>query len=359
MTDRRERSVAAALGLSTAALAFLVLEGLLRLLPWQPTEVYPQVSAPREDLLFQYDPVLLWRQRPDAVSRPPGSAFENRTNALGLRDDPFPPEGGAGFSVLCLGDSATWGDGVPAHLTYANVLEELLARRDPRAAVLNAGVPGYSSVQSLGLERELLARFDFDLVVISLYHADMFLARLPDAAYLRTGVGGATLGALSRSVAFRWARALTVADAREGVAGWEGWGRRVPAHPDFERQLDAMVSAARADGAEVVLMAHFPLFLDGDHPPPPGPLPPAELAAFMVRLAEGEPEYRRAIAEVARARDVAFVDMAEVVSRDGRRAELYSDHVHPNAEGHRLIAEALVPLAEHARAGAGLSWTSR
>jgi len=80
-----------------------------------------------------------------------------RINSLGFR--------GAGiskrkpdntFRVMCLGDSVTYGVMVAQDKTYPAVLEELLTERlsGQRVEVINAGVPGYSSLQVLRFLKE-------------------------------------------------------------------------------------------------------------------------------------------------------------------------------------------------------------
>ncbi len=69
------------------------------------------------------------------------------TNSMGFRDREFgPPEPGV-FRILVLGDSVTFGHGVPGNATFARRLEVLLSTRERRVDVLNAGVPGWSTRQ--------------------------------------------------------------------------------------------------------------------------------------------------------------------------------------------------------------------
>ncbi|MFT7463625.1 MAG: lysophospholipase L1-like esterase [Pseudohongiellaceae bacterium] len=92
------------------------------------------------------------------------------TNSLGMRDDE--PRGGGGDAVriAVLGDSVTFGVGVPARTTYASVLEQKLESGRESGArpfeVLNFGVSGYSSRdEALVLEHKALP-LGPDLVVI-------------------------------------------------------------------------------------------------------------------------------------------------------------------------------------------------
>jgi hypothetical protein len=77
------------------------------------------------------------------------------TNSLGLRDAERDYRG-CGWSILGLGDSYTFGEGVSAEDTFLSQLERRLnqGRRDLRC-VVNAGVPGYGIHQISALYQRL------------------------------------------------------------------------------------------------------------------------------------------------------------------------------------------------------------
>lgn len=71
-------------------------------------------------------------------------------NSLGLRDREYAREKPAGTRrVLVLGDSVTFGIGVPAEETFPARLEARLAPRDPPVEVLNLGVGGYDTLDEV------------------------------------------------------------------------------------------------------------------------------------------------------------------------------------------------------------------
>jgi lysophospholipase L1-like esterase len=82
-------------------------------------------------------------------------------DARGMRDHPHaaPPRP----AVLALGDSITFGEGVPVDRAYAAVLE-----REAGVRVYNAGVPGYGSPQMVGRLKRLLPQLRPDVVVMTL-----------------------------------------------------------------------------------------------------------------------------------------------------------------------------------------------
>lgn len=145
------------LALSAASLFFTLLlaEAGLRLLgigeagrgsPWFAGGNHPR-------FLFQPDPLSGYTLRPGFQGREiaPGGEFDVLAviDARGRRDHPHtaPPSP----SVLALGDSMTFGEGVPADRAFAAVLE-----RETGVRVYNGGVPGYSSGQMASRLRRLL-----------------------------------------------------------------------------------------------------------------------------------------------------------------------------------------------------------
>ena len=87
------------------------------------------------------DPDLIWRLKPHASG-------PLATNQLGLRDPTYDPD--ADFTILLLGDSVSWGNGVDdPREVFPFLLERALDGRHPTRSieVINSGVPGYSTFQ--------------------------------------------------------------------------------------------------------------------------------------------------------------------------------------------------------------------
>ena len=94
-----------------------------------------------------------------------------KINSKGLRDYEYPydkPEGVV--RILVLGDSFTAGLEVGMEDTYPKVLERLLndseKNKNRRYEVINAGVPGYSTVQELQYLKEHGIKYEPDLVIV-------------------------------------------------------------------------------------------------------------------------------------------------------------------------------------------------
>lgn len=336
----RSRWVSFTLGVIFTAFLFTCAEIIVRASTRTPAIHYPMGVAPSKDPLFTYDPDLFWRPKPHFDHRD----ADYRTNSLGLRGEEFPRTTNQPiFAVLCLGDSPTWGDQVPGDAPYPQVLERLLdsAFADVSVQVLNAGVPCYSSTQSLELLRSLSRQFDFDMVTIANMGSDAFPARRPDSDYVNGPVKSAIERIALRSHLVMWLWVATTEEERRQPRSKEPRVHRVPARPDYEANLNDMVLVAREEGAGVMLIEPFPLCLDGSVPicHREGRERRARRNARFVDNAL--PDYRSVMREVAVDTEVTRIDLAQIVQASDDPSALYVDHVHPGIEGHRRIAQLL------------------
>lgn len=153
------------------SLAFVVLllgagELALRWFGPQPDEGYVHEKLP--------DSPRLYRPKPGAVGTAGGDEF--RINSLGMRDKEYAVEKPPGVTrIAILGDSFTFGNGVPEEATFAKVLEASLnASRDGTTyEVMNFGVKGYDTVQELATLREVALPLEPDLIVVAYYLNDV------------------------------------------------------------------------------------------------------------------------------------------------------------------------------------------
>lgn len=138
-------------GLRTMALSLVAAELFLRF--FRPVEFRAPIAelppAERDQLLFRRSASagLLYDMKPNMQKIVDGAMI--RTNSYGMRDhEPLPNETPALFRIVALGDSFTFGLGVPVEDAYPKVLEKLLNGTAPdgvRYEVLNLAVPGYST----------------------------------------------------------------------------------------------------------------------------------------------------------------------------------------------------------------------
>ena len=318
-------AAAAAIGL---AVAELVLRGL---------GVAPVAVNPDQRSLWQYHERLGWWSLPSHQTLLDYGSFraDVRTNTQGLRGPERPIEKPPGVRrVLLLGDSFAWGFGVGQDDMLASQLEDRL----PNTEVVNGGVSGYSTDQSLLWLREHgLAYAPDDIVLVMAGNDDimnhMQLAywvyykptyQLADDGRLRLrGVPVPRTGWRRRwthSLRSRSALAKAIEVAWSGrEAAFVYLADALPDPADPHRLTRALVSAIRAEaertGASFRVVADpaFWFSPQGSHP----------------RLVE---ELRAAGHEV--------LDMAVAPGFDHEAMRIPGDG-HWNAAGHRYVADEL------------------
>ena len=93
--------------------------------------------------------------------------------------------------VLFLGDSYTYGDCVAGEAVFHQRIERELRAEGVQVKCINAGVPGYNSVQELALLREIFDQYKPDLVVLGYVMNDaqalVKIPRPPDYTYRHVG----------------------------------------------------------------------------------------------------------------------------------------------------------------------------
>ncbi len=146
-----------------------------------------------------HDPLLGWRLTPDWRGRHTHHDFktEYRIDSRGFRADTDPGPGTRPLYAL-VGDSFTFGLGVADHQTFAHLLNN---KAGLRAAILNCGVPGYSTDQEALFIEKVVLRERPQAIVLFLYLAnDLFDNQLPIAMQVRAmkpffqlGAGGLSL----------------------------------------------------------------------------------------------------------------------------------------------------------------------
>ncbi|WP_139264714.1 SGNH/GDSL hydrolase family protein [Desulfatibacillum alkenivorans] len=119
---------------------------------------------------FLPDPDLGWVLKPGFDAFISYDQHRVSINSMGLRSPEVSAKQPGEFRVLCLGESTTFGAGLANGRDYPSILEKLLSDKDGagRYTVINAGVPAWSSYQSREFLRTRGAELSPDLVVV--YH---------------------------------------------------------------------------------------------------------------------------------------------------------------------------------------------
>jgi lysophospholipase L1-like esterase len=241
------------------------------------------------------------------------SGTEFRTNAAGLRGPEIRDD--ASIRILALGDSCTWGWRVDDAEAYPALLQRGLDREagSGRFQVLNAGAPGYTSLQGLRFLVErggalrpqiIIAGFLWNDAARGRDTAEELAAPTPPRFVLASHEF-----LLGHSHVYRWLQALA-ADDGPAAAGWRGTQRVPPER--YQQNLLRIAEQARGLGARLVLV-------DWN--------------------AQSAAEHRARLLRVAHDVDVP------VVTYDGPRF----DSIHPTPAGHAAFADRVLGALIHAR----------
>ena len=313
---------------------------------------------------YAWDRYLFYRLRPGLdlpltdITMPPAirprTQWTFHTSARGFNTDDVPFEKPpATFRIVAMGDSSTFGWGVDPGRTYARRLQDALRGEYPGAAieVINLGVCGYSSLQGLVLLSRAAAQYQPDVVTLSYGSNDFSPVPEPfDVALARNrGWSGALREWLHMSRAYQ----VLSGSLRAALQGSEDDDARAGGAADLvlnvgpeksEANMISMANAVTGIGGESIFVTNC---VRGELGEPiraaaartGRPLLDTEALleeAIPVVLAGEEPEFERYRTLYGEALLAQFPYLAVYLG----------DHCHPNAIGHELIAEALVPMIE-------------
>ncbi len=265
----------------------------------------------------------------------PGSTVNHggvliRINELGLRGA-TPPEDKATDEVrlFSVGDSTVYGFGVAGPEVFGNAAAELLGQRlELPVAHFNGALPGYSSSQAMLVLEDVGPRIQLDWLVVACMWSDLFHVAHQAAPGERVPL--ASYRALVRLLG-PWLppRRIGWWDPERGV-GTPGEDKSPRTKlADYMDNLHALAGKARELGGLPVFVA-LPAPIDLE----PGLLPP------YIQ------DYRAAMYTVARENDAPFLDAPAYFREHGATGAFFFDQVHPSAEGHRLLGQALADTLE-------------
>lgn len=265
----------------------------------------------------------------------PGSTIvhgnvEITINSLGLRGPELPPTKAADeIRLLSLGDSTVYGYGVREDEVFGGVAAAGLAESTGGPVRhVNGALPGYDSSQAMLVLRDMAPLAEADWLVIACIWSDLFHARRDPAAGERVPLASYRL--LTRLLG-PWLPPRTIGwwDPESGV-GTPGPGRSARTSlGEYMDNLHALAALGQQHGAQPVFVAL----------PAPIDLDPRQVPSYIQ-------DYRSAMYTVAEALDAPFVDGPDVFARAGATPAMFYDQVHPSAEGHALLGEALAEAIE-------------
>lgn len=305
-----------------------------------------QVANPQQAGIFEGDPLLLWRLKPN-LAKVVWDFTVLSTNAQNLRADYEVKAKKRGtIRVVCLGDSVTFGyrvppvwperpsDYDPEWLPYPMLLEKQLRSANPgqKIEVVAMAVPGYTSHQGLAWLRRDIDRLQPDLVTVSFGWNDVSFSDAADLEAIKTDwrsvfVRRILIHSQAFAYATKWLRSQNQSPAAVR--------RPVPrvSESEYLNNLSEIVRLAQARRAGVVVIAAP--YRDRLTNPPE--------ADLMMR-------YRSALSLAMQRERVPFVEIREL-TEDAHPANAgwFGELIHPNHMGHRLIAAELLKMLESNR----------
>ena len=305
--------------------------------------------------MFEFDPLLCWRLK--ANLRGIWWDFTPvTTNAQHLR---MTRDIGAkkGIRIVVLGDSVTFGYRVPvafkkekpaefdaAEKPYSALLEDSLRMKFPgrEIEVLPLACPGYTSGQGLTWLRRDIAALTPDIVLACFGWNDVRSAGLPDRATMpASGAQVFVRGVISHSQLL-----LHIAESAQRKAATPP-GRVAPEPRSSEEEYIAHFLEMNRMCVEK--MAWFGILLPVYRDPnTPGVDPSQPDAGTNPDEGARMTAYRNRLRDVAKENNIAAIGFPELTEASWpSNKTLFGERIHPNAAGHRLMAERLLEfLAE-------------
>ncbi len=306
--------------------------------------------------MFEFDPLLCWRLK--ANLRGVWWDFTPvTTNAQHLRSD---RDIGAkkGVRIVVLGDSVTFGYRVPvafkkdkpaefdaAQKPYPLLLEEALRQKFPalQIEVLPLACPGYTSGQGLAWLRRDIASLAPDMVLACFGWNDVRSAGLPD----RMTMPAAGAQVFVRRVISHSQLLLSIAQsAQKKMSTNPAAVQPEPrsSEEEYVAHFAEMDALCRERGAVFGIV--LPVYRD---PNTPGIDPARPDDSADPAEAERMGRYRSRLRAEALARKIPALEIPELTEASWpANKPLFGERIHPNAAGHRLMAERLTPFVAEA-----------
>ena len=301
-----------------------------------------QVADEKQSGIFEGDPLLLWRLRPN-LNHAVWDFTVLSTNAQSFRSDyPIGRKPAGTFRVICLGDSVTFGYRVPVvwpnkpteydpeWLPYPMLLEKHLRSANPQRQieVIAMAVPGYTSHQGVAWLKRDINWLQPDVVIASFGWNDASFSDASDQTTIRTNwYAVATRWLIDHSQAFahitRWLRSRN----SSAPANRPRPVSRV-SQDEYIDNFRELITLCNENTARMIVMGAP--YRDSITNPPE-----AQLMA----------SYRKALRTDMETRHVPYLEILELTEAAGSVNEgFFGELIHPNHMGHRLIAAAIVKL---------------
>jgi len=300
-----------------------------------------QVSDPKQAGIFEGDPLLLWRLKPN-LNHAVWDFTVLSTNAQHFRADyPIKDKPPGTYRIVCLGDSVTFGYRVPVvwpdkpteydpeWLPFPMLLEKELraANVDRQVEVFPMAVPGYTTHQGLAWLRRDIDKLQPDMVIASFGWNDVSLSDVADREAIRTDW---------YPVVVRWLidHSQSFAHATHWIRGQnQALGKKprpVPrvSEAEYLDNFSAIVELARSRKAGLVVIGA-----------------PYRDSITNPTEAELMKKYRTALRDTMQQKLVPYLEVLELTEAASPANEgFFGELIHPNHMGHRLLASELLKL---------------
>lgn len=309
-------------------------------------------STPKAYLLFDFDSELIWKTKKSFSSplEKTDRSYLNelvkplQTNSLGYRNKEFNLKKKSSIrNILAIGQSTTFGVGIPNNLIWTQRLENKLNYKNNLYRVINAGAVGYSTYQNVILMSRELRKLSPDIIIADVGVNDTALVKYPDhqVAHLYS-----LTDFLSNSALFRLVFKLVAKHSyHNNTKNFSFKQARVPV-ANFKQNLLRMIQLAKANHTKIIFLNFPPIGAivqkseDVESPPDRGKTPYKLLN-----------EYRMIIKTLAAIHDVPFLDLKPPFSNSPLGKKLFIDWVHNSLNGHELVATELSKLIQHINGG--------
>jgi hypothetical protein len=313
------------LAMGSFGLCFVALEIALRLAGYGNVEIY------------QPDPVLYWRLKPNQNCYTKIDRKPVRVNSLGTRGSEFQGTKPAGtLRILSLGDSKTFGWGLTEAESYSGLVEKALQEHfgaSRRVEVINAGVNAWSYAQMHAYFREFGIKYQPDIVILADANLWTQFSDRNSAEFVKSFMRRVQLKNLLRRFAtYHYVVEYKLKDVYERTRT-----RFIPMDPKqdmffkeqqqkdpdafFREHIEAVCRLAMTNGIKPILLY----------------MPSTD------QLKASEPSnVLRAKTQVSGELNVPLIDTTADLKAGCEDFFLEGDHAHLNARGNQLVAERLV-----------------
>ena len=255
-------------------------------------------------------------------------------NSMGIKEREIPiKKEDNEFRILLIGDSAAEGSSVQQGNRFSEILERKLSESFPKRkiTVINAGMPGYTSFSMVRLFKSRLNKYDPDAIIISVNN-DCFnkpvetkeravpLSMLP----LFNVLYKSELYLLMRKVTTTYKLRMLNQQVELSRRRGKDTSKFAVSLDDVRNNYLEMINPVKKNGGSAIILI-MPVMQHNKQ----GGLPP------LIK------EYHKMKKKVAKETDSLVIDFFREWAPDPQNDKLFTDHLHPNEEGHKKIGERI------------------